>query len=101
MERDRCEGRVCAILVLHNERSRRVNSFLVGPVFLLDHVDGAGLSTGGRQRASNAGGGRLWVTRVHGANVVLVGVPGLLLAARLRIDSPSRWILCALYRRRS
>ena len=34
--------------------------------------------------------GRLWVTRIHGADVVLLGVPVLLLAARLRIDSPSR-----------
>ena len=35
-------------------------------------------------------GGRLWVTRIHGTDVVLFAVPVLLFAARLRIDSPSR-----------
>ncbi len=31
---------------------------------------GAGISKGGRQRASDAGGRRRWVSRVHGADVV-------------------------------
>ena len=42
-------------MVLYNGRSRWVNLFLVGPVFLRDHIDSPGLSTCGRERASYAG----------------------------------------------